>query len=156
MDNIESPDFFLRLIGKSVAIFLTHVPVCKPDEIFVEYQRHIHHSQLIRSGVKLSADESDILKPGTFCIDGIVDSERNASMTKDKHGIIIRTCRPRDLCKEIPCVRRCCRNEMMMQRVDGKVKCVEYARNIKPTFYDLDSPSDGSVENYSIVEPAGK
>lgn len=132
------------------------MPDCQLDEVFVEYQINIHQSKLIRSGLKLSAFETNILQPGTFCIDGIVDFDRNASMNNDKHGIIVRTCRPRDMCKEIPCVRRCCSNEKMFQRVNGKVECVEYARNIKPTFYDIGSPVNGSLKNYSIEEPTGK
>lgn len=131
------------------------MPDCQLDEIFVEYQINIHQSKLIRSGLKLSAFEADILQPGTFCIDGIVDFERNTSMTNDKHGIIVRTCRPSDMCKQIPCVRRCCSNEMMLQKVNDKAICVEYERNIKPTFYDIGSPVNGSL-NYSIVEPTGK
>lgn len=138
-----------------MAIFQTKVPDCALDEVFVEYQSDIHQSRLQRSGLKLSVDATEILRPGTFCLDAIVDADRNSTITTDIYGIIVRTCRPRELCRKIPCVRRCCRNEMMMQRVNGSVKCVEYARNIKPTFYDMGSPVYGS-KGYSIKEPTGK
>lgn len=158
MDNLEASDEFFKLIGKSVAIFQTHVPVCKSNEIFVEYQIELNQSELMRSGLKLqNADGYETLQPGTFCVDEIVDSQRNTSMTNDKRRIIVRSCRPNDLCNEMPCVRRCCRNEMMMQKINGSSKCVEYTRNIKPTFYDMRSPiTDGLRMGYSVVEPPGK
>lgn len=156
MDNLylAEPDDLFKLFGKSVAVFQTQVPDCDlADEIFVEYQSNIHQFKLIRSGLKLS--ETEILEPGTFCIDGIVDFAGNSTKPEIRNGIIVRTCRPREMCKKIPCVRRCCRNEEMMQRVNGSVKCVEYARNINPTFYDIESPLHGLTKGYSIVEPQG-
>lgn len=157
MENLEGSDDFSKLIGKSVAIFETGVPDCKSDEIFVEYQSNVKQLQLTQSGLKfLPAAESATLKPGTFCIDRLINSERNSTMSDNKRKVIVRTCRPKDLCNKIPCVRRCCRNEMMLQRVNESVKCVKYERNIKPTFHNIGSPINGLVKDYSIVEPTGK
>ncbi|KAG4065998.1 hypothetical protein HA402_001245 [Bradysia odoriphaga] len=153
VESLDVPKDFHRLFSKSVGIFQTDVPTCGSNEIFVEYETDIHNTKLIRSGLKLSAIESEILKPGMFCIDGIVNSESNKTMARHDNGIIVRTCRPKVLCAGMPCVRRCCSNEMMMQRLNGSIKCVPYGRNIKPTFYDIGSPVNGSARGYLEVEP---
>ncbi|XP_037042107.1 uncharacterized protein LOC119078616 [Bradysia coprophila] len=150
--SLDVSEDFHKLFSKAIGIFQTKVPNCESNEIFVEYETDIHNTKLMKNGLKLSAIESEILKSEKFCIDGIVNSKWNKTMARRDNGIIVRTCRPKVLCAGMPCVRRCCSNEMMMQRLNGSIKCVPYARNIKPTFYDIGSPTNGS-SGYLVVEP---
>ncbi len=153
MENLDTPDNFFKFVGKSVSIFQTKVPECERDEVFVEYHSDIHRSQLIRSGLELSTIKSEILETGKFCIDGIIDIGKNATMAELNNGLVILSCRSRDLCRGMPCVRRCCSNQEKMKRVNGSVKCVGYTRNIKPTFYDIASPINET--DFPVVEPRG-
>ncbi len=150
MENLDTPDDFLKLVGKSVSIFQTKIPECELDEVFVEYHSDIHRSKLIRNGLELSTVKSEILEPGKFCIDGIINTGKNA---EPNNGLAIFSCRSRDLCNEMPCVRRCCSNQQMMERVNGSINCVEHARNIKPTFHDI--ASSVNETDFSVVEPRG-
>lgn len=44
---------------------------------------------------------------------------------------------------------------MMMQKVNNVTVCVNYTRNIKPTFHDIGSPVSGLFRGYTAVEPTG-
>lgn len=134
---------FPTLFGESVVVFKTQVPRCNDDEVFVEYHSTIHDIGFSRSSMTIEPKHraSEILPPRTFCIEGTVNHTTPAAEDPEAKHIIVRSCRPQDICERIPCVRRCCESDQMMARdnVTKRGVCVPHAenKNLHPIFHDV-------------------
>lgn len=138
---------FSQVFGESVVVFKTQVPRCNDDEVFVEYHSTVHDIWFSRSSVTIAPKyrASETLSPRTFCIEGTVNhttaADTNATRDLESIHVIVRSCRPRENCDRIPCVRRCCENDQMMTRDNntGHGICAPHAenKNLQPIFHDV-------------------
>lgn len=155
-------DVFKHLAGQSVILFEVGRPQCLDnEEVFIEYLSETHHLRLHQSSVDVVSvkhELSEHLAPHSFCLDGVQrqmpPTEHQFFTEPSAHPIIVRTCRPRSVCNRMPCVRRCCRNEQMLEERNGESVCVEHERNIRPTFYDLMYPLAADKPQI-VAEPTG-
>lgn len=152
VENSNDLQLFANLVGSSVALFETKTPECRQEDVFVEYYTDKQNVILQRSGVdivSLLTGESEFLLPGSFCMEGIYNIASEATQ------IIVRSCRPRSVCNRMPCVRRCCKNDQMLQKINGTSTCVAINQNIQPIFHEVTGPIEiDKMEN--TVEPPGK
>lgn len=154
------------------------------EDVFVEYYTDKHRIQLVGSGidvVSLRTGDTDFLEPNSFCIEGIVTaaflaahaefepsdvvgtsvpppplpSDEMRHLDDRRPQYIVRSCRPRSICHRMPCVRRCCRNDQMLERRNNTSVCTAHHRDIRPIFHDVDLPIEQDKEQ-KIVEPPGK
>lgn len=139
---------FRNFLGNNTAvIFKTQVPKCQPDEVFVEYHSY-HHTIWPTDGtiaVTHPHREDEILAAGSFCIDSSWRSENAEQLSAEEtYNIIVRSCRPNSVCDHIPCVRRCCANDQMLERRPGDTKsqCYDHPelRNFAPAFHNVLNP----------------
>lgn len=145
---------FSRIFGEAVIVFKTQVPRCNDDEVFVEYHSTVHDIWFSRSSIAITPKyrESELLPPHTYCIEGTVNHAPTAgpNATEDPEGVhvIVRSCRPREICERVPCVRRCCENDQMMARdnVTRRGVCVPHAdnKNLQPIFHDVGEWTHGA------------
>lgn len=127
---------FWNVFHDYVILFDQKVPECSQDEAFVEYFSDVHDISFSQANLKVNGD---VLQPDKFCVDGSMNSE---SETKNTEHIIVRSCQPRSVCDHIPCIRRCCKTDQMLQRKNGKTECVDHANGLMPIFYHAEFPID--------------
>lgn len=136
----------LQTTDDTVILFEVHKPDCNDaTDVFVEYLSDRHSLRLHKNGLDLWSrkhGESEHLEAGEFCLDVAID----ASDASQQQQLIVRSCRRQSICDRIACVRRCCRNDQMLERQNGTSVCVPYERNIRPRFYDLQAPLSGDPE----------
>lgn len=152
VENVNDLKLFGNLVGSSVALFEMKTPECRPEDVFVEYFTDKQNVMLQRSGVdvvSLLTGESEFLLPESFCMEGIYN---NASEVTQ---LIVRSCRPRSVCHRMPCVRRCCKNDQMLAKINGTSQCVAINQNIRPIFHELSGPVE--IDKMELaVDPPGK
>lgn len=96
--------------NETVVTFKIGAPQCNDEEeVFVEYysySRHRYHIEFVEDIIVIRHKDNPIeyLTAKSFCIDDILNANNQ---------LIVRTCRPKDVCERITCVRRCCRNDQM-------------------------------------------
>lgn len=160
VENVRNMELFQNFSKNAVILFTSKTPQCREDgeEVFVEFFSNKYGVALDRGGIMVTSFTRDFLFPGSFCVEGIVYKEKNENdenVLSSSGDLIVRSCQPRSICKRMPCVRRCCKNEQMLTRQNNKTVCVDYSRNIKPIFYDVSLPLEIGKEQKQ-VEPAGK
>lgn len=138
--NSEVHGHFKRLFENVAVVFENIVPNCSPDEVYVEYfsTAHTIHFDGRNLNVNGNAVESN-----KFCIEDLV----NVGHDKSENHIIIRSCQSRSICEKIPCIRRCCKADQVMEAREGGYKtCLDHPNktNLQPTFYNVSLPLDGS------------
>lgn len=162
--NDQSLDVFNHLAGQNIVVFEVRTPECLDnEEVFIEYLSETHHLRLHQSSldvVSVKHQLSEHLAPLSYCIEGVTKEEVSPTEADSffseppPHPLIVRTCRPRSVCNRMPCVRRCCRNEQMLEEHDGESICVQHERNIRPTFYDLMYPLAADKQQ-TVADPPG-
>lgn len=142
------PDFrsfqhFENLFQENVIVFENQVPDCDDNEVFVEYYSTAHDIGFDKQNLRISAQHllfDDELTSEKYCVEGLINTNSN----KLDQPIIVRSCRPKTICSKIPCIRRCCKSDQVLQRnfTTMRTECVQHPTNanIAPVFYDLDFP----------------
>lgn len=137
--NTDLQGNFKQVFDNSAVVFKNKIPDCSDDdEVFVEYYSATHSIHF--DGFNLRVDGAD-LSPNKFCIDDLVNINSTEFRPNDMN-FIVRSCRPRHMCNEIPCFRRCCKTDQVLQKGYKMKKCVPNpeGKNLVPTFYDVQSP----------------
>lgn len=141
--NLNSNLHFGDLFGDNVIIFKQNVPNCGNDEIFVEYHSTVHDIDFIDRQIKITTEHApsgEMLQTNKYCIEGLV----NTTTDKHKRHVIVRSCRPKTICDKIPCIRRCCKSDQMMEMnwENRTANCVNHPENMnfRPMFYDIQKP----------------
>lgn len=144
--NVNTVRQTLLQTTDNTVLFEVQQPDCNDaTDVFVEYLSDRHSLRLHKNGLDLWSrkhGESEHLEPGEFCLDVALD----ASDASQQQQLIVRSCRQHSICDRIACVRRCCRNDQMLERQNGTSVCVPYERNIRPRFYDLQASLSGDPE----------
>jgi hypothetical protein len=108
------------------------------DDVAVEYDSEKHNITFYGGHLLLpSHAKSNALveaQPNSFCIDSVSGDGMNVA--KKSHWMA-KTCRPRSVCDNIPCVRKCCGDGEKMQRQNSTLDCVEHKDGIKPIFHNF-------------------
>lgn len=121
---------------KDAVLFKNIVPDCSEDEVFVEYLSTIHTIEF--DGMTLRVD-GKTLSSDKFCIEDLVHTNVSGTNGSENH-VIVRSCRPRSLCNEIPCMRRCCRvDQIIVLQPGGSKVCLTHPNktNLVPIFHDV-------------------
>lgn len=142
-ENHESPDQFNSFFGETVVLLENKVPDCSENEVFVEYVSSIHEIRFEKKNVEVNGN---ILSSDKFCIEAMKDKSSNNSTINEKQ-VIVRSCRPRTVCNQIPCIRRCCKvDQIMHPHPKGERKCKNHPNktNLSPIFHDIQLPLDNS------------
>lgn len=141
--NTDSILHFNGLFRDNVVIFEPKVPDCDDGEAFVEYYSTAHDIEFVDRNLKITTEhfpKGEVLPSEKYCVEGLV----NAAVEQTQRHLIVRSCRPRDICNRIPCIRRCCKSDQMYQRnpVTKKSECVAHpsSANFMPVFYDINFP----------------
>lgn len=140
---------FKKLLGNTTVVFQNRIPHCSEDEVFIEYFTSVHNIQFVESNLRV---ERITVPSNKFCIEDLVNS--NDAKNSDEN-VIVRSCRPKSVCGEIPCIRRCCNaDQIMLPQPKGKRKCQFHPNgmNLKPVFYDIQLPLNNEQK---IVHPKG-
>lgn len=142
--NSESVLHFQELFGDNLVVFETNVPDCADDEAFVEYYTIAHDIDFVDRNLKIVTDQfpdGEILQTDKYCVEGLVNTA--AEKVQERH-VIVRSCRPQNICDNIPCIRRCCKSDQVYSRdpKTRKTQCIKHPNNANfvPIFYDINFP----------------
>lgn len=148
-DNNRSSEHFQTLFENVPIVFDEKVPECSETEVFVEY--FSIHQKIKFSGKYLEVNDNRLL-PDKFCVDNLINID-TSEQNKGNH-LIVRSCRSRDVCDEIPCIRRCCKADQIMQpQPKGKRQCQNHPNrtNLVPTFHDIRLPLSYSQKKTRLI-----
>lgn len=136
VENAYSHSDFKTLFQNTSVVFENIIPNCTDDEVFVEYFSTIHDIQFSGENVQVN---NDTLTADKFCIEDLINIDSWGTQQNGQH-MIIRSCRPRSICNEITCIRRCCRTDQIM--LNRPRRCAPHPDNINliPIFYDINEP----------------
>lgn len=143
VQNSEVHGHFKKLFGNVAVVFRDTVPNCSTDEVFIEYFSTLHSIHF--DGKNLNVND-DTLASDKFCIEDLVNIDSIEQNESENH-IIIRSCRPRSICEKIPCMRRCCKADQVMEpRDNGHKTCRNHPNkmNLQPTFHNVSLPLEES------------
>lgn len=154
--DARSHQHFGELFGADAVIFVPKVPSCAGDEVFAEYHSTAHNISFVDRTMTITTDNfpaGESLQTHKYCIDGLLNGDDKAN----EHHIIVRSCRPQSVCDKMPCIRRCCESDQMLQR-NAKTRmaeCVQHpnSTNFVPTFYEAGSSMDANAtQDYAHVK----
>lgn len=126
---------FKHLFGNAAVVFKNKVPDCLENEVFVEYFSTLQDVQF--DGMNVLVD-GNYLPSNKFCINDLV----NVNSSSQDIQLVIRSCRPRSICNEISCYRRCCKTDQVLKKSFKAKQCVPHPenKNLFPVFYDVETP----------------
>lgn len=128
-----------RLFNNISVLFTNEIPVCTDDEAFVEYFSMFHRFQFDGMNLKVNGDS---LPPNKFCVENLSSIEADEINVNEKH-LVIRSCRPNSICNRIPCMRRCCKvDEIIEAQPQGTKDCQIHPNkmNLRPIFHNVSLP----------------
>lgn len=138
---------FKHLFGNVAVLFKNKVPDCLENEVFVEYFSTPQDVQF--DGTNVIVD-GNYMPSNKFCIDDVVNI--NSSESTQDIQLVIRSCRPRSICNEIPCYRRCCKTDQVLKKSFKAKQCVPSLenKNLIPVFYDVETPVTNPQRQISL------
>lgn len=143
-----------NVIQKTTTVLQSKTPTCDENEVAVEY--HVNKDQLIlkRSGlrVRLSSGDEEYLEPRSFCLDQTTHEANESESVLNDLALIVRGCSPRNVCRRIPCVRKCCKIDQIIHRSNGSNICVDYPKTFRPLFYDVQLPLIFNVTPSEVIK----
>lgn len=152
-----SLDLLSGLFGNSTVLLKElSVPYCSIDEVFVEY--HINttyeYTSIGSNGLQIETTagrgETEYFPTNSYCIEAIDNYDDIYNFTV----IIVRGCKPKSICGQIPCVSKCCKIGHIMREEDAA--CIESDRHFKPIFHNLSFPLNDEHNRQLSIEPFGK
>lgn len=148
-DMNEHFNFF----GNKSVIFDIGIPNCKPDDVLIEYRDDLHKLKIYETSLIITATEThgpDVFIHGSYCIENAISSNR-ASDSNLKW--ISKVCRPKDICSEIPCLRKCCKESLRMVIQNGSTFCEPHDQHLKVNLHLFNG--EASPEIPEKIEPTG-
>jgi G protein-coupled receptor Mth (Methuselah protein) len=157
-------DDFRDILENRVVSFEIGIPECQVDDVLVEYHSSVHklkffESSLIITG--LSGYGPDVLPYNSYCIESTMNSyvdmpagdkfEHHRLKTSSKW--IAKVCRNRMICKQMPCVRKCCKEGERMFFENG-TSCEDHHAHLTTKFHDF--VTRNSREKPNAIEPSGE
>ena len=161
--NID--DSFKHFLGNKVSsVFDIGFPQCRDEDVLVEYHSNVHKLLIHDNALIITATPSngpEVLLQKTFCIENTFNSDVELTDGSDTTQLHLKTsskwiakaCRSRNVCKFLPCIRKCCREGERMF-FDNVTSCEKHDTDFDPTFHFFDYSS--SPEQPQRIEPSGK
>lgn len=130
LNNVDSTEYNL-----GDPPYKTGVPTCDDcSEVLVNYKMTSDQFRSLHTRIipQKTPGGRNLMR---FCIDSVA-----AETYEDLSTLswIIRVCRPKSVCTEIPCVRKCCAPNEMMTKYEAfsSSGCTPYEKDLSMTFYD--------------------
>ncbi|GAB0095981.1 probable G-protein coupled receptor Mth-like 3 [Sergentomyia squamirostris] len=119
----------------SSPLFIRGVPECRENEVLVLYVSGKHEIALSKATLMITTFDrgrpvTETIDPSGFCLESLISEEED-------NRWIARACRHENVCRRIPCIRKCCGHEMKMARVNNKATCLHYPLDLHPTFHTI-------------------
>lgn len=157
-------DDFRDILGSKVVTFVSGIPECHQDDVLVEYHSHVHKLKIYESSLIITGLPGygpDVLPQKSYCIEATMNSY--ADMTDgdntDHHQLKIsskwvsKVCRNRAICKQMPCVRKCCKEGQRMV-FENETYCEDHHSHLTVKFHEFDISK--SQESPNAIEPSGE
>lgn len=148
--------------------FESGIPECRPDEVLVEYHSNIHNITIIEAALVITTANShgpDVLTQTSYCVESTHQPSALGTQTdwnnssphfelKASSKWIAKVCHNQAICKQMPCVRKCCREGQRMVLENETSYCEHHHSHLSVTFHDFDINSSPIEPN--VVEPSGE
>lgn len=157
-------EHFKHFLGNRSSVFDIGFPQCRDEDVLVEYHSNVHKLLIHDNALIITATPSngpEVLLQKTFCIENTFNSDVEITDIYDPTKFHLKTtskwiakaCRSRNVCKFLPCIRKCCREGERMV-FDNVTSCEKHDTDFDPTFHFFDYSS--SPEQPLRIEPSGK
>lgn len=155
-------DDFGEFLGDKIAVFESGIPECKPDDVLVEYHSLVHNLMIHESSlvIKTMAHHGpDLIN--SYCVEATLEPEtlpsaaadHSHSQLKASSKWIAKVCRPKTICSEMPCIRKCCREGFRMVH-NNETYCEPHDKHLDIKFHFFDIRE--SPEEPNPMEPPGE
>lgn len=155
---------FQEILGDKTAVFESAMPECKPDDVLVEYHSLVHNLIIHESSLvirTIALHGLDFIN--TYCVEATLNPEtlppeaKNGGheplQLKASSKWIAKACRPKTICAEMPCIRKCCREGFRMVH-NNETYCEPHDTHLDMNFHFFDIRS--SPESPSSMELTGE
>lgn len=152
-----------EFFGDKSVTFTAGLPVCKPDDVLVEYHELVHKLKIYESSLVITKTNShgpDLLLHNSFCIESTTNSLANLpdgddnQHNKNASKWIAKVCRPKEICNEMPCIRKCCKEGLRIVYENETSFCEPHDFHLDIHFHNFDF--EKSPEKPDALEPTGK
>lgn len=154
---------FQEFLRDRVVTFEPGIPECKADEVLIEYHSHVHKLKLYESSLIITANAHgpDVLMQNSYCLESTLNSNVNLPDGADQQNFLLKSssrwiakvCRNQIICKEMPCVRKCCKEGQRMV-YENETLCEDHDRHLDVKFHFFDIRE--SPERPNAMEPTGE
>lgn len=158
-ETIENSTELFSFFGNKTVVFEIGIPHCKADDVLIEYKNDWHKLKIYETSLIITATEThgpNVLVHGSYCIENAItldDNPKIAEQDKTTLNWISKVCRTKDICGEIPCVRKCCKEGLRMVYENGSSFCEAHDRNLQVTFHHFNG--EASPEIPEKIVPMG-
>lgn len=156
---------FQEILGDKIAVFESAMPECKPDDVLVEYHSLVHNLMIHESSlvIKTMAHHGpDLIS--SYCVEATFNPEdlplkatsggnHNNNQLKASSRWIAKVCRPKTICAEMPCIRKCCREGFRMVH-NNETYCEPHDTHLSINFHFFDVRASPELPN--SMEPTGE
>jgi hypothetical protein len=155
---------FDEFLHERIVAFESGIPDCKPDDVLVEYNSHVHKLKMYEGSLIITGTNShgpDVLLQSSYCIESTLNSDVDVPDGADlKHFQLITTskwiakvCRSSSICREMPCVRKCCKEGQRMV-FENETFCENHDTHLDLNFHFFDIRA--SPEEPNPMMPTGE
>lgn len=166
VDNNQATDTqeFFEFFGEKAAIFESGLPLCRHDDVLVEYHELVHKLKIYESSLVITVTNShgpDLVLQNSYCIENTLNHHYeppdafNQQLSRNKYSSkwIAKVCRPKEICNEMPCLRKCCKEGLRMVYDNETAICEPHHSHLNVKFHDFDF--NQSPEVPEALEPTG-
>lgn len=157
-------DDFREVFGSKVVTFGSGIPECQSDDVLVEYHSHVHKLKIYESSLIITGTPGygpDVIPHNSYCIESTMNSDADMPdgdkpehhRLKTSSKWIAKVCRNRSICKQMPCVRKCCKEGQRMV-YENETFCEEHNAHLGVKFHNFDIRA--SQEQPNAIEPSGE
>lgn len=155
---------FVEFLRDRVVAFETGLPECKPDDVLIEYHSNVHEMKIYKSSLIITVTNSlgpVVLLKHTYCLESTMNSDAdlpaggdsNLHQLKATSKWIAKVCRPKVICNQMPCVRKCCREGQRMVDDNGTF-CENHDVHLDMQFHSFTIKQ--AQEEPDPLEPTGE
>ncbi|KAL7044183.1 hypothetical protein ACKWTF_001819 [Chironomus riparius] len=139
---------FRDILFERVVLFEHDKIKCDEGDVLVEYHSNVHDLKMFEGSLVITNYEGygpEVFNRKYYCIESTLNSEieQPSAMTSqhfEKRASskwIAKVCRNKEVCKEIPCVKKCCKLGERMVFTNSSSLCEEHEQGIDVQFYSF-------------------
>lgn len=153
---------FEDILNDKIVTFEIGLPDCTNEEVLIEYFSNVHQLNINEDTLVVkNSIWPDVITQNSYCLETTMNSEADLPDGADLKNFqqkisskwIAKVCRPKSICNQIPCIRKCCKEGQKMF-FDNKTKCEKHDRHLDMKFHSFDSRK--SPEEPKAMEPTGE